>query len=131
MSFQRLPFELGEINVANINQLKTINISTLPVRYSDKFYKELIPNYSSEYLKFAFWNGFAVGAICARLESKSDTIGTKFTENIEGIANDSDTGESNVEKKLYIMTINVLAAYRRRGIGNYIFFFTVLDTSIL
>ncbi|KAJ1410254.1 hypothetical protein B484DRAFT_402964, partial [Ochromonadaceae sp. CCMP2298] len=90
----KLPFQLGEVSPANIQQLRTLNVNTLPVRYSDKFYRELIDKYGTEYMKFAFWNGFVVGAICARVE-----------------------GRGTPECKLYIMTINVLAAYRRRGIA--------------
>ena len=46
--------------------------------------------------KFAYWNGFVVGAACARLE------------NIDGDAS---------RQRLYIMTLGVLAAYRGRNIG--------------
>ncbi len=79
--------------------MKTINISTLPVRYSDKFYKDILLDSDHKILKFAFYNGFTVGAVCARIEPHE----------YEGCS------------KLYIMTINVLAAYRRRGIGNQCF----------
>jgi ribosomal protein S18 acetylase RimI-like enzyme len=96
VSSSRLPFQLGDLNPANLQQLRMLNLSTLPVKYSDKFYRELIDNYSTEYMKYCFWNGFIVGAICARVEGK--------------VSNPEDC-------KLYIMTINVLAAYRRKGIG--------------
>lgn len=96
MEKTKLPFQIGEINKANLQQLRVINTNTLPVKYSDKFYRELIDNYGTEYMKYAFWNGFVVGAICGRVE----------------------INEINPElSKLYIMTINVLAVYRRRGIG--------------
>ena len=52
--------ELGNINPANLKQLQTINISTLPVRYTDKFYKDLLVNYPQELLQFAFWNGYVI-----------------------------------------------------------------------
>ena len=45
------------------------------VRYSPKFYKDLLAEpgttqytYDKQYIKFAYFNGFAVGAIAARLE---------------------------------------------------------------
>jgi N-alpha-acetyltransferase 50 len=99
VSSSRLPFQLGDLNPANLQQLRMLNLSTLPVKYSDKFYRELIDNYSTEYMKYCFWNGFIVGAICARVEGK--------------VSNPEDC-------KLYIMTINVLAAYRRKGIGKHL-----------
>ena len=92
-----LPWEIGNITKANIRQLKAINISTLPVRYSDKFYDELLDRYDNKYLQYAFCNGFSIGAICARVE----------------------TEENLPFKKLYVMTLNVLAPYRRYGVGKY------------
>mmetsp|Transcript_15458 Transcript_15458/g.13990 ORF Transcript_15458/g.13990 Transcript_15458/m.13990 type:complete len:169 (-) Transcript_15458:2-508(-) len=92
----KLDIEIGGITSANVQQLKTINTSTLPVRYTDKFYYQLISNGNSDYMKFAIWNGFTVGAICGRLESPD---------------------ENSTNKRLYIMTLNVLPAYRRRGIA--------------
>eukprot|EP00428_Durinskia_dybowskii_P084850 CAMPEP_0170438802 /NCGR_PEP_ID=MMETSP0117_2-20130122/45439_1 /TAXON_ID=400756 /ORGANISM="Durinskia baltica, Strain CSIRO CS-38" /LENGTH=163 /DNA_ID=CAMNT_0010699069 /DNA_START=32 /DNA_END=523 /DNA_ORIENTATION=- len=89
------PFQLGDVSPANLQQLKVVNLNTLPVKYSEKFYRELIDNYTTEYMKYCIWNGFVVGAVCARVEGR-------------------DTDDS----KLYIMTINVLAAYRRRGIAS-------------
>lgn len=96
MTGKVLDVELGEVTPANIEQLKIINSSTLPVRYSDKFYNDLTKIYNSEYLQLAFCNGFAVGGVCARIEDHPDKPG---------------------KKRLYVMTINVLAPYRRRGIG--------------
>lgn len=93
-----LDVDIGNITPANLQQLKTINIATLPVRYTDKFYKDLLVNYPQEYLQFAFWNGFAIAAVCARIEPH----------------------EVPDQSKLYIMTINVLPAYRRRGIGMFL-----------
>ena len=58
-------------------------------------YKELVENSPKDLLKFAFCNGFAVGAVCSRIEAHEQT----------GF------------NKLDIMTISVLPAYRRRGIG--------------
>lgn len=114
MTVKPLDVLINDINAANIAQLRVLNVSTLPVRYTDKFYKELLTNGFAEYLKFASWNGFAVAAVCARIEPH-DTVKDSF--------------------KLYIMTINVLAAYRRRGIGakllEYVLETARKDTSII
>lgn len=100
----KLDIDIGHINEANIEQLKVININTLPVRYSPKFYKDLLApagttefTYDPKYMRFAHYNGFAIGAVAARLEKEEGHEG-KF--------------------KLYIMIMNVLAAYRRRGVAS-------------
>lgn len=84
------------------------------MRYSPKFYKDLMEGdssspytYDPKFLKFAHWNGFAVGAVCARMEP---------------LEHDPESS------KLYIMTINVLAAYRRRGIASTLLKY-VLETA--
>ena len=56
--------------------------------------------------KFAYWNGFVVGAACARLEN-------------------IDSSDSS-RQRLYIMTLGVLAAYRGRSIGTQLIQ-TILD----
>jgi hypothetical protein len=91
---KKFAWEVGAITKANIKQLRLINIHTLPVRYSDKFYDELLDRYDHTYLKYAFASGFAIGAVCARIEK-----------------------EENSHVKLYLMTLNVFTAYRRYGIG--------------
>ena len=152
---------IGDVNAANIEQLKMMNITSLPVRYTDKFYRELVekspkvhisfsflpiqsvaggllmpaphdailtsyqiihyimsfyttpPLNLQDYLKFAFCNGFAVGAVCSRIEACVEDPGYN---------------------KLYIMTISILPAYRRRGIGkqllNHIIDTAMKDASI-
>ena len=70
-------------------------MACFPVQYQEKYYKDVVERRDEGLCKFAYWNGFVVGAACARLE------------NIEG-------GE---RQRLYIMTLGVLAAYRGRNIG--------------
>ncbi len=91
-----MEIEIGDVAPANLQQVRLINTSTLPVRYSDKFYNELLSNVLPQYLKFAIYNGFTIGTVCARVED------------VEGSSN----------KKLYIMILNVLPAYRRRGVAS-------------
>ncbi|EED89530.1 predicted protein, partial [Thalassiosira pseudonana CCMP1335] len=78
-------------------QLKKINQSCFPVTYNTSFYTELAKKNDENLSKFAYWNGFAVGAICTRVEP---------------------IPESSGRSRIYIMTLGVLAAYRNHGIGS-------------
>jgi hypothetical protein len=49
---QPLEIELADVTEQNLLQLRTLNMSYLPVRYSDKFYRELLANTPKEFLKF-------------------------------------------------------------------------------
>lgn len=77
----------------NLMQLRKINSSIFPIRYQDKFYKDALN--SGEFTKLAFYGDIYVGAVACRLEKRP-------------------TGG----QRLYIMTLGVLAPYRRRGIGS-------------
>ena len=88
-----LEVQMGDVNAQNLGQLRTLNEHTFPVRYADKFMtRSRLPRASR-----AIMGGFAVGNCCARLEAFRNT--------------------EEKRKKLYIMTIGVLHARRRRGIG--------------
>ena len=115
MALPALDVQMGDVNAQNLGQLRILNEHTFPVRYADKFYDE-IPTLPEGLAKFAYCGGFAVGNCCARLEAFRDGAEKK--------------------KKLYIMTIGVLHAYRRRGIGRKLLAqplisVTSLDTSQL
>ena len=80
-------------------QFQVLNINTLPIKYSDNFYSELISKYTIEYMKYAFVNGFIVGSVCARLEPLDNVV---LTEEI--VANNTKMDEKSGEDcKLYIM----------------------------
>ena len=38
----KLTVELGDINAANLEVLRTLNVSTFPVRYNSKFYANVL-----------------------------------------------------------------------------------------
>ena len=84
----------GELTPKNVEQLRKLNLAVFPVKYSDKFYTDLSSNPVQLYTHLAYFTDIMVGAICCRVESQD---GAAF--------------------KVYIMTIGVLAPYRRLGIG--------------
>jgi ribosomal protein S18 acetylase RimI-like enzyme len=92
---KELKIEFGAITADNIQQLRQVNVACFPVSYGDKFYQDVVQRNNEGLNKFAYWNGFVVGAVCTRVEPLED----------------SD------RHRLYIMTLGVLAAYRGRGIG--------------
>ena len=85
----------GEVNPKNVEQLRKLNLAVFPVRYNDKFYNDLSSNPVQLYTHLGYFSDILVGAICSRVEQQQE--GHPF--------------------KVYIMTIGVLAPYRRLGIG--------------
>ena len=54
-------------------QLKKINETCFPVSYKKSFYDDMAKKTDENLCKFAYWNGFAVGAICCRIEAIPDS----------------------------------------------------------
>jgi len=88
---KRVTIELGDITQHNLKQLKVLNRDVFPVAYNEKFYKDLLG--AGELCKLAYCNDIVVGAVCCRIDQAEN------------------------RRRLYIMTLGVLAKYRELGLG--------------
>ena len=91
-SSKEIKVVFGNITRNNYEQLKQLNNLSLPVRYQRGFYDRIV--YGLRFGRFAYYNDIIVGAITWKY--------------------DDCKGQKNV----YIMTINVLDAYKRNKIGS-------------
>ncbi|UZJ54046.1 hypothetical protein CBS101457_003366 [Exobasidium rhododendri] len=87
---------LSDLTPNNIGQLRMINSVLFPVRFSEKWYKDVLSVDSSQVCKFALFNDIPVANVCCRFD-RDDQKGTV---------------------KVYIMTLGCLAPYRRLGIAS-------------
>lgn len=83
---------LDDPTTHNLESVRLLNCTILPVRYGPAFYSNLLKY--PELTRLAYYNDVFVGAICARYEKVDEKT-----------------------YRIYIMTIGVLAPYRRLGIG--------------
>mmetsp|Transcript_8325 Transcript_8325/g.12822 ORF Transcript_8325/g.12822 Transcript_8325/m.12822 type:complete len:168 (+) Transcript_8325:127-630(+) len=93
---KRLKIDFGAITDNNVEMLRKVNAACFPISYNDNFYKDVVARKNEGLNKFAYFGGFVIGAVCTRLEPLP--------------------GDES-RKRLYIMTLGVLAAYRGREVG--------------
>ena len=80
-------------------QLRRLHLSVFPTQYSDQFYKDAYQTEARPLSRLAYHNDVLIGAVCARIDAAAGlTVDTHL-------------------RRLYIMTLGVLAPYRRHGIG--------------
>ncbi|KAH9817695.1 acyl-CoA N-acyltransferase, partial [Melampsora americana] len=93
---------LVDLTANNVGTVRKINTVLFPVRYSDKFYLQILEDSVSDFCKLIFFNDLPVGAVCCSVEPLNSP--------------DASSAKPS-EGKLYIMTLGVLAPYRRRGLA--------------
>ena len=92
---KRLRVQLRPINKDNVGSMRVLIRAILPVTYKDKFYRDLL-KYPEGFRQLAYRDANVIGAVCCRIE------------------NDPASEEG---KRLYIMIVGVLAAYRGLQVG--------------
>ncbi|KAI9509726.1 N-acetyltransferase NAT13 [Russula earlei] len=79
----------------NLGTVRKLNSVLFPIKYSEKFYSEILLPEVEDFCKLIYYNDIPVGTICCRIETK-DSV-----------------------NHLYLLTMGILAPYRSLGIGSY------------
>ena len=135
-----LKLRLAPITLDTVSLLRILNATLFPVQYNEKFYKDVLDTHN-DLCWLAFYEEKCVGAICCRRERVGDLWGdisfgapTPLPQPPRGIVNTNhgqflgrrggfgDGGGAGGVERLYIMTLGVLAPFRRTGIGGCPFF---------
>ncbi|QRV96553.1 GNAT family acetyltransferase [Ceratobasidium sp. AG-Ba] len=87
---------LASLTPNNLGTLRKLNSVLFPIRYSEKFYRQVLEPELEEFCKLIYYNDIPVGAVCSRIEK----------------------GQRPDEACVYIMTMGVLAPYRSLGLGS-------------
>lgn len=103
------PILLVPVHDRSFEQVRVINSAVLPVQYQDRFYRSVISS-GQGLSHLAYYSGVLVGAICCRFERMGVEAGSPGAIEITGCT----TPDS---RRVYIMTLSVLAPYRRLGVG--------------
>ncbi|KAH9986543.1 acyl-CoA N-acyltransferase [Russula compacta] len=85
----------ASLTLNNLGTVRKLNSVLFPIKYSEKFYSDILLPEVEDFCKLIYYNDIPVGTTCCRIETK------------DGIS------------QLYLLTMGVLAPYRSLGIGSY------------
>ncbi|KAA1476094.1 acyl-CoA N-acyltransferase [Dentipellis sp. KUC8613] len=83
----------ASLTLNNLGTVRKLNSVLFPIKYSEKFYQDILLPEAEDFCKLVYYNDVPVGTICCRLEVKDG------------------------QTELYLMTMGILAPYRHLGIG--------------
>ncbi|KAM6502005.1 Acyl-CoA N-acyltransferase [Amanita muscaria] len=78
----------------NLGTVQKLNSVLFPIKYSEKFYQDVLKPEVEEFCKLVYYNDVPVGTICCRLDTTDD------------------------RSDMYLMTMGILAPYRSKGLGS-------------
>ncbi|CAO1632830.1 unnamed protein product [Sympodiomycopsis kandeliae] len=102
----RHSIDLADLTPNNIGTLRMLNSVLFPVKYSDGFYKDALLEERKRINKLALFNDIPVGNLVCRYEFSPPS--------------ETSSSSSLPSVQIYIMTLGVLAPYRRLGIASYL-----------
>lgn len=132
-----LPFYFTEVTKDNVGQVRILNEVLFPVEYSEKFYKDLYQEELHPIIHLCKHRDLAIGTIASRIETFDPSIPDPGKGTVEADASAAEAskrgggggkkrrqkksaagGSQERPKRIYIMTLGVLPAYRRFGLGS-------------
>ncbi|KAJ2713907.1 N-acetyltransferase 5 [Coemansia spiralis] len=100
--------ELAGVDGDSLGRVRSLNAVLFPVRYTPAFYKSLLK--PGQFARLAFYNGACVGTVTCRKQPLG------FAD--APTAHLDPSAPPAVDYEVYMMTLGVLAPYRRLGIAH-------------